>query len=372
VKGDSLFRVRFVNPQEHYRRLKPEIDHALTDTLARGDLILRQQLKDFEQHLAEYVGVKYAVGLNSGYHALHFALLATGLGPGDEVITAGHTFLATVSAIVHTGATPVLAEVSDDFNLDLDDVERKLTERTKVLLPVHLNGRLCDMNRLMTFAARHNLKVVEDAAQALGATFDGRMGGAFGFAGCFSFYPFKALGALGDGGALTTNDPEVAQMARRLRYNGEDRETGEYHYHGYTALLDNIHAAVLDVKLRYLPSWVEHRRLIAARYQLGLQGIGDLRLPHFSEERHHDSYQNYVVRTSRRDELRAFFREQGVETLVHWARPMWRHKRLGLPDPGLGNTERICNEVISLPISAETTDQDVDTTVAVAREFFGN
>ena len=365
-----MYRVRFVNPQEHYRRLKPEIDHALTDTLSRGDLVLRQQLKDFETHLAEYVGVKHVVGLNSGYHALHFALLGTGVGPGDEVITAGHTFLATVSAIVHTGATPVLADVCDDFNLDLDDVERKVTSRTKVLLPVHLNGRICDMDRVMAVADRYGLKVVEDAAQALGATHRGRMGGAFGLAGCFSFYPFKALGALGDGGALTTNDAGVAQMARRLRYNGEDRETGEYHYHGYTALLDNIHAAVLDVKLRHLPNWVEHRRITAARYRAGLQGIGDLKLPHFDETLNFDSYQNYVVRTSRRDALRSFLRDRGVETLVHWAKPMWRHEALGLPDPQLARTERICREVISLPMSAETTEQDVDTTVEVVREFF--
>lgn len=367
-----MYRVRFVNPQEHYRRLKPEIDHALIDTLERGDLVLRRQLKDFEANLADYVGVKHAVGVNSGYHALHFALLAAGVGPGDEVITAGHTFVATVSAIVHAGATPVLADVGDDFNLDLDDVERKITARTRVLLPVHLNGRMCDMTRLMVLAERHGLKVVEDAAQALGATFDGQMGGAFGFAGCFSFYPFKALGALGDGGALTTNDPDVAQMARRLRYNGEDRETGEYHYHGYTALLDNVHAAVLDVKLRYLPGWVEHRRAIAARYRAGLEGMGDLRLPHFDETRHHDSFQNYVIRSARRDELRAFLREQGVETLVHWTRPMWRHERLRLADPHLEMTERICREVISLPMSAETSEQDVDTTIEIVREFFGH
>jgi dTDP-4-amino-4,6-dideoxygalactose transaminase len=365
-----VYRVRFVNPQEHYRRLKPEIDHALVDTLERGDLVLRQQLKDFEAHFANFVGVKYAVGLNSGYHALHFALIACAVGPGDEVITAGHTFLATVSAIVHTGATPVLAEIRDDFNIDLDDVERKITPRTKVILPVHLNGRICDMDRVARIAAKHNLKVVEDAAQGIGASFNGRMGGSFGFAGCFSFYPFKALGALGDGGALTTNDPDVAQMARRLRYNGEDRDTGEYHYHGYTALLDNIHAAVLDVKLRHLPSWVTHRRSMAARYRAGLKHIGVLRLPHFDERRNIDSFQNYVVRTEQRDELRGFLKERGVETLVHWARPMWRHARLGLSDPHLELTERICREVISLPMSAETTEQDVDTTVETIREFF--
>jgi dTDP-4-amino-4,6-dideoxygalactose transaminase len=370
MKASPAYRVRFVNPQEHYRRLKAEIDHALVDTLERGDLVLRQQLKDFEAHFADYVGVKYAVGLNSGYHALHFALIAAGVGPGDEVITAGHTFVATVSAIVHTGATPVLADVGDDFNLDLDDVERKITPRTRVLLPVHLNGRMCNMERVQKLAAAHRLKVVEDAAQSLGATFDGKMGGAFGFAGCFSFYPFKALGALGDGGALTTNDPAVAQLARRLRFNGEDRETGEYHCHGYTALLDNVHAAVLDVKLRHLPQWVLHRRATAARYRAGLEGVGDLALPHFDETRCYDSFQNYVIRTAHRDALRAHLKEQGVETLVHWLRPMWCHEGLQLPNPHLATTERICREVISLPMSAETTEQDVDITAAAVREFF--
>lgn len=366
-----MYRVRFVNPQAHYQRLKHEIDAALLDTIAKGDFIQRQQLRDFEARFAEFVGVKYAVGLNSGYHALHFALLAAGVGPGDEVITAGHTFVATVSAIVHTGATPVLADVGDDYNLDLDDVERKISARTKVLLPVHLNGRVCEMGRLMSLAARHQLQVVEDAAQALGATFAGTMGGAFGLAGCFSFYPFKSLGALGDGGALTTNDPDVAQMAKRLRYNGEDRETGEYHHHGYTALLDNIYAPVLDIKLRHLPSWVEHRRRLAERYRSGLDGVGDLRLPHFADDRFADSFQNYVIRTGRRDELRAFFREERIETLVHWAKPMWRHAALEIPDPQLPHTEAICREVISLPMNAEVTLEDVDVVVDVVRRFFG-
>lgn len=365
----STFRVPFVRPREHYQRYKAEIDQAFTDTLSRGDLVLRQQLADFETRLAEFVGVKYAVGLNSGYHALHFALLGAGIGPGDEVITVAHTFVATVSAIVHAGATPVLVDVAPDYNMSIDAIERSLTPRTKALLPVHLNGRLCDMARLEALAAKHGLLIIEDAAQALGATFDGRGAGSFGIAGCFSFYPFKALGSIGDGGALTTNDPAVARAARLLRFNGEDRATGEYHYHGYTALLDNVAAAILDAKLRHLPSWVEHRRAIAGRYRAGLEGVGDLRLPHFDESRQRDSFQNYVVRTRHRDALRAHLRAEGVETLMHWAKPMWTHHALGLANPGLPETESICNEVISLPMSAETTEADVDATVAAMRGF---
>lgn len=364
------YRVPFVDPREHYRRLKPEIDHAITDTLAKGDLVLRQQLRDFERHLAEFVGVKYAVGVNSCYHALHFSLLAAGIGPGDDVVTVAHTFVATVSAIVHTGATPVLIEVGKDYNLDPDRLEGALTPNTKAILPVHLNGRVCDMDRILTVCRQRGIIIIEDAAQALGATFDGKGAGSFGLTGCFSFYPFKALGGFGDGGAVTTDDPDVARMVTLLRFNGEDRETGEYHYHGYTALLDNVQAAVLDVKLSHLPQWIEHRRHIAERYRKGLQDVPGLGLPHFSEARHCDSFQNYVIRTKDRDRVRQHLKERGVETLVHWRKPMWDHKGLCLKNPNLTETENICREVISLPMSAETTEEQVDTTVQCIREFF--
>jgi dTDP-4-amino-4,6-dideoxygalactose transaminase len=364
------YTVPFVDPRTHYSRLKSEIDAAIIDCLSKGDLVYRNQLRDFEEKLASFVGVRYAVGVNSGYHALHFSLLAAGIGPGDEVITVAHTFVATISAIIHCGATPVLVEVREDYNMDPDAVERAITPRTKAILPVHLNGRMCDMNRIMSVASRHRLKVIEDAAQALGASFQGGKAGSFGFAGCFSFYPFKILGGFGDGGALTTNDPHVARMASLLRYNGEDRDTGEYHYHGYTALLDNVQAAVLTVKLGHFPNWVEHRRRIAALYRERLEGVGDLRLPHFSQADRFDVFQNYVVRTGRRDELRAFLTERGVETLVHWPKPVWEHKGLGLPDPRLRETAAICNEVVSLPMSAETTEDHVAYTSGVIREFF--
>ncbi|OGR98577.1 MAG: hypothetical protein A2V88_07660 [Elusimicrobia bacterium RBG_16_66_12] len=364
------YRVPFVDPREHYRRLKDEVDVAITDTLARGDLVLRSQLRDFERHLAEFVGVKYAVGVNSCYHALHFSLLAAGVGPGQEVITVAHTFLATISAIVHCGATPVLVDVGEDYNLDPHLLEEAITDRTKAILPVHLNGRVCEMERILGIAERHHLVVIEDAAQALGGTFKGKMAGSFGLAGCFSFYPLKALGGLGDGGAVTTNDAAVARMATLLRFNGEDRETGEFHYHGYTALLDNVQAAVLDVKLRHLPRWIDHRRRIAALYDHALEDVGDLRLPRFPEEHHVDSFQNYVIRTRQRDALRAYLTGQGVETLVHWSKPWWEHRGLQLREWDLPQTARICREVVSLPMSAETTEAQVDYTAQCIRTFF--
>ncbi|MHB8540286.1 MAG: DegT/DnrJ/EryC1/StrS family aminotransferase [Candidatus Acidiferrales bacterium] len=364
------YRVPFVDPKSHYQKLKPEIDRAIIDCLSSGDLIDRRQLRDFEAHLAAFVGVKYAVGLNSGYHALHFSLQAAGVGPGDEVITVAHTFVATVSAIVNIGAQPVLIEVGDDYNLDPNAFEAAITSRTKAVIPVSLNGRVCQMDHMMAIAEKHGLKVIEDSAQALGAEFGGRKAGSFGLTGCFSFYPFKILGGFGDGGAITTNDPDVVRMVRRLRYNGEDRETGEYHYHGATALLDNVQAAVLNVKLSHLPKWIEHRRGIAALYREGLRGILNLRLPHFDESNQLDIFQNYVIRTDARDRLRQHLANDGVETLIHWPKPMWRHEGLGLQNPGLAETEEICKEVISLPMSAETTPEHVEIVVDSVRSFY--
>jgi len=366
------YKVPFVDPGKHYRNLKGEIDAAITDCLSKGDLILREQLKDYEEHLAEFAGTKYAVGVNSGYHALHLSLIAAGLGLGDEVITVAHTFVATISAIVHVGATPVLIDVSKDYNMDMDELERAITPRTRAVLPVHLNGRLCDMDKLMAIAEKHNLILIEDAAQALGASYNGKIAGSFGLAGCFSHYPFKILGTFGDGGIITTNDPDIARIASLLRYNGEDRETGEYHYHGYTCLLDNVWAAVLDVKLRYLPQWIGRRREIAELYYQGLSDIPELTLPHFEGNKYFDVYQNYVIRTKKRGELAAYLKEHGVETLIHWPKPVWEHRGLKLGRYHLPETESICREVLSLPMNAEINDESVEYVIETIRRFYSS
>lgn len=183
-------------------------------------------------------------------------------------------------------------------------------------------------------------------------------------------YPFKILGGIGDGGAVTTDDPDIARMVRLLRYNGEDRATGEYHFHGQTGLLDNLAAAVLDVKLRYLENWIEHRRKIAGLYRARLTGIGEIRLPHFDESKQRDVFQNYVIRATERDRLRAHLEANGIETLIHWPRPMWRHAGLGLTDPHLPNTETLCRELLSLPMSAETTEEHVEIVSDSIRSFY--
>ncbi len=365
------YQIKFVNPGRNYLMIKDEIDAAYSEVMSRGDLVDRGQLKRFEENLAAFVGAKYAVGLNSGYDALHLSLRAAGIGAGAEVIVPAHTFVATASAIVNVGAKPVLVDVGRDFNIDCDKIEEAITPRTKGIMPVHLNGYLADMVRVTEIAAQHGLTVVEDACQSLGAGMLGKRAGAWGLTGCWSFYPFKILGGYGDGGAITTNDPKVALFATRMRYNGEDRQTGEYHGHGFTCLLDNLQAAFLDVKLKHLPDWIVRRQEIAARYRAGLSDIPDLLLPHYQDPRRDHVYQNYVVRAKQGNDFSEYLKANGVEVLTQFRKPYYRHEALKLEDRGFPETEALSREVCSLPMNVEITDQEGDYVIGVVRRFYG-
>ncbi len=347
------------------------MDNAYFEVMSKGDLIDRGQLDSFEKNLARYVGTRYAVGLNSGYDALHLSLRAAGIGPGDEVIVPAHTFVATCSAVVNAGATPVLVDVAKDFNIDVDLIEEAVTPRTRGIIPVHLSGWMADMPRVMEIARKHGLVVVEDACQSLGSSIHGRRAGSWGLTGCWSFYPFKILGGYGDGGAITTNDPDVALFARRMRYNGEDRHTGEYHGHGYTCLLDNLQAAFLDVKLRHLPRWIERRKAIAERYRQGLGDLPDLLLPHYDRPGFDHVYQNYTLRSKQGEEFSTYLREQGVEVLTQFRKPYYRHEALKLVDRGFPETEALSREVCSLPMNVEIDDEEVEYVIEVVRSFYG-
>lgn len=369
-------KVRFVEPAKLYRMIKREIDDAYFEIMDRGDLIDRSQLRGFEENLARFVGTKYAVGLNSGYDALHLSLRAAGIGPGDEVIVPAHTFVATCSAVVNAGATPVLVDVGKDFNIDCSLIEEAITPRTRGIIPVHLSGYMADMVRIMDIAEEHRLVVVEDACQSLGSsmlderTGKRRMAGSWGLTGCWSFYPFKILGGYGDGGAITTDDPEVALFATRMRFNGEDRETGEYHGHGFTCLLDNMQAAFLDVKLRYLPRWIERRKAIAGRYREALSDLPDLLLPHYEDPRRDHIYQNYTVRSKQGNDFSEFLKANGVEVLTQFRKPYYRHEALKLEDRGFPETEALSREVCSLPMNVEIDDDEVAYVIEVVRKFY--
>lgn len=373
VRRDTVERktVKFVVPSRTYSALKEELDAVYFDVMAKGALIDREHLKNFEANLANFVGTKYAVGLNSGYDALHVSLRAAGIGPGDEVIVPAHTFVATCSAVVNAGATPVLVDVADDFNIDVTKIEPAITSETRGIIPVHLSGWMADMPALMTIARKHDLVVVEDACQSLGSSINGKGAGSWGLTGCWSFYPFKILGGYGDGGAITTNDEEVALYARRMRYNGEDRKTGEYHGHGFTCLLDNLQAAFLDVKLRHLPSSIVRRKAIAGRYRDALSDLSDLTLPHYTRPGFDHVYQNYTVRSRQGNAFSEYMKMNGVEVLTQFRKPYYRHAALKLVDRGFPVTEAISREVCSLPMAVETADDEVEYVIQVARAFYG-
>lgn len=351
--------------------LKEDLDSAYFAVMEKGDLIDRGQLRSFEENLAKFTGTRYAVGLNSGYDALHISLRAAGIGSGDEVIVPAHTFVATCSAVVNVNAMPVLVDVGDDFNIDVTKIEAAITAKTRAIIPVHLSGWMADMPAIMDVATRHRLVVVEDACQSLGSSINGRQAGSWGLTGCWSFYPFKILGAYGDGGAITTNDPDVARFARRMRYNGEDRDTGEYHGHGFTCLLDNLQAAFLDVKLQHLPSWIERRKAVANRYRQSLSDLPNLLLPHYERPGFDHVYQNYTLRAKEGNEFSEYMKLNGVEVLTQFRKPYYRHPELGLQDTGFPVTEAISREVCSLPMNVEISDDEVDYVIHVVRGFYG-
>lgn len=369
------YKVPFVDFPRHYdEKLTEEIIATVRDVLKRGDFVLRGDLRQFEENIASFLGARYAVGVGSGTEAIHLALRAARIGPGDEVITVAFTCMATISDVVHAGAEPVLIDVADDYNMDVRQIEPAISPRTRAILPVHLNGRSCDMATIMAVARKHDLKVIEDAAQAPGAAFDGRKAGTFGVAGCFSVYPMKMFGSTGDGGFVVTDDEEIDGRLRALRDLGQDRATGSILFHGFTSRLDNIQAAILNVKLKYFPGWIEHRRRAAGLYHKGLSGCLQLKLPPPPETngRYFDVFQNYVVRAEQRDRLVNHLEKRGIETLTSWylSKPIHHHQSLNLAHFHLPNTERFAKETISLPLTAEITDEQVEYVVASILDFY--
>lgn len=367
------WKVRYIDYASSYQKMRDEILETIDKTLANGDVMLRHQLSDFEENLARFVGTKYAVGVSNCTDALHLSILAAGIGPNDEVISVSHTMVATAAAIHHAGATPVLVDIGEDHNMDMGCVEAAITPRTKAIVPVHLNGRLCDMNSLIDIAERRGLLVIEDAAQALGASLDGKRAGAFGLAGCFSFYPAKVLGTFGDGGAVVTNSEEIARKVSLLRNHGR-LPNGEVSGWSFNCRLDNLHAAILDVKLKRLTEWNQRRREIAHLYQERLHDLPELHLPPppLDEGSYYDVFQNYEVEGESRDSLVEYMTEQGIETMIPWGgRGVHQFQALGLTHYRLPRTEYLFQRGVMLPMHPELRDDDVECVTQVVRDFYG-
>lgn len=349
-----------------------ELSEVMLDVCRRGAYILQKDCRDFEAALAKFMKVKYAFGVANGTDAIIIGLKAVGIGPGDEVIMPSHTYIATAATVHMVGATPVLAELGPDHMLDAADVERRITPKTKAIMPVQINGRTCDMDALRAVAQKHRLMIVEDAAQGLGSTFKGQSAGTFGMFGTISFYPAKLLGCFGDGGAIVTNDDEVARQISLLRDHGRNEE-GRVVAWGYNSRLDNLQAAVLNFKMKSFPQDIERRRQIAAMYQAGLGDLKELTLPPApgADERHFDVYQNYELEGDRRDELRAHLDAKGIRTIIQWAgTPVHQFKELGFT-VDLPKTDAFFKRCFMLPMNVALTDDDVRYIIDAVRGFYG-
>lgn len=358
------------NPHAQYLAHQVEIDTQIRRVLDKGWYILGQEVKAFEAEFASYIGVADGIGVGNGTDALHLALAACGIGQGDEVITVSHTAVATVAAIDLVGATPVLVDIDPTFfTLDPRKLERAITPRTKAIIPVHLYGQPADMVPILQIARQHGIKVIEDCAQAHGATYRGRRVGSWGDMACFSFYPTKNLGALGDGGMVVTDDPDLAEKTRLIRqYGWAERYVS--HLRGWNSRLDELQAAILRVKLKYLDADNAARANLATIYNQLLADT-DLVLPVEDPVSTH-VYHLYVVRTTRRDELRAFLKGQAIGALVHYPvpihlQPAYRGRLLGEHD--LPHSERAAQEVLSLPLYPELSEADVKVVVEAILKF---
>jgi dTDP-4-amino-4,6-dideoxygalactose transaminase len=365
------FLIRQTNPKANYLAHKEEIDSAVARVMESGWYILGQEVTAFEKEFAAYVGVEFGIGVGSGTEALHIALRACGVKPGDEVITVSHTAVATVAAIQLCGATPVLVDIHPEtFVIDANQIERAMTSRTRAIVPVHLYGYMADMEIIRSIADRHGVQVVEDCAQSHGAAYGGRKSGAWGDMAAFSFYPTKNLGALGDAGMVVTNDPTQGGRARLLReYGWRQRYVSEIP--GLNSRLDELQAAILRVKLRYLDQWNEERRRKARIYTEALAPLG-LGCPSEGSGVKH-VYHQYVIRTKERDRLQVFLKERGIETLVHYPVPVHLQKAyedLGYRKGDLPSTEKCCSEILSLPFFPEMKESEIREVAQGIRSFF--
>lgn len=371
IQGEKNGAVAYLDLPAQMRGLRKEIDAAIARTLDNCSFCLGPDVAQFEKDFAKFCQAEHCIGFNSGTSALHVALMLVGVGPGDEVITTPSTFVATSWAISYVGARPVYVDVEDaTFNLDPKKVERAITPKTRAVMPVHLYGHPVDLDPLLAICRKHRLPLVEDAAQAHGAKYKGKVIGTFGAVSGFSFYPGKNLGAYGEGGALVTNDAKFAARARSLREHGSTQR----YYHdevGFNYRMEGIQGAVLEVKLKHLEDWTRERRRVAHRYHELLAGT-PLQLPREADYAE-SAWHLYVVRHSCRDELKKHLEANHVGCALHYPLPLHLQKayaHLGYKPGDFPVAEKAARECLSLPIYPELTDSQLQRVAAVIKEFF--
>ncbi|MFC2038137.1 DegT/DnrJ/EryC1/StrS family aminotransferase [Chloroflexota bacterium] len=355
-----------------YQSIRDEMDSAVLGVLESGHFILGPNVKALEREVAEFCGCEYGVGVASGTDALRLAMDALEIGPGDQVITTPFTFIASANTISRAGATPVFVDIDPrTFNLDPAQLERAITGRTKAILPVHLFGQLADMDPLMELAVRYDLPVIEDSAQAIGATYHGQAACSFGVVGCLSFYPTKNLGAYGDAGMAVTCNPQMAERLDVLRRHGG--RVKYYHERlGYNSRLDELQAAVLRVKLRHLEEWTVERRRVAAAYDHLLADL-PVTTPYRAPRMRH-IYHQYTIRAPRRDELQTFLKDRGIGSMIYYPLPLHlqgMYADLGLAEGSFPEAEQAAREVLSLPVYPELTAEQISEVAGAIRQFYG-
>ncbi|MBI3012953.1 MAG: DegT/DnrJ/EryC1/StrS family aminotransferase [Elusimicrobia bacterium] len=364
-------KVPYIDLKGQHKLLKKELLKAYTTLLDRSDFILGQPVVDLEEKFARYCGTRYALGVNSGTDALFLAMVSLGIGNGDEVMTAPNSFLATASSIAAAGAKPVFVDVGEDMNLDPTQIESKITPQTKAILPVHLTGKPASMDPILKIAKKHNLFVIEDAAQAMGTEYHGKRAGSFGIANCFSLHPLKTLNACGDGGMITTNDKKVYNTISQLRNIGL-KNRSESDLWGFNSRLDSLQAAIVNVKFRYLDQWIAKRRDHAAYYRKHLEGLVTCPIESRGEK---CAYHLFVVQTEKRDALQSYLTQKGIETKIHYPIPIHLQrcaKSLGYKKGDFPVTERQSERILSLPIYQTLTRDQLDYVIETITHFFKN
>jgi dTDP-4-amino-4,6-dideoxygalactose transaminase len=361
-----FFRYRHVFEQD-----EKELTEAFFRVAREGAFILQDDVRLFEEELANYCGVSSAVGVGNATDGLEFILQGVGVGPGDEVVLPSHTFVASAAAVVQVGATPVFAEVGSDHLLDPDDVARRITPRTRAIMPTQLNGRTANMDVFQELAETHGVFLLEDSAQGLGSRFKGRMAGTFAPAGVYSFYPAKMLGAMGDAGAIVTGDEDLAGRLRLLRDHGRDGHGGGVRMWGRNSRLDNLQAAFLRVKLARIDREIQIRRRLAAAYDQALEGLEDVVRPPFDDDPgHFDVFQNYELEADDRDGLRGFLDKRGVGTILQWGGAAV-HQFEGLGDfPPLPVTERVLARSVLLPLNTSMAEDEAAYVAECVRRYY--
>lgn len=371
------YKVDFINSsyRRYYRAHRDEILKAIDKCFSLGNFVLRKDVLEFEGKLAKFVGTKYAVGVNSGTDALKLSYKVLGCGPGDEVITVGHTFISSIEEIVHLGAKPVLIDVKEDGLMDVSQIEKAITKRTVGIVPVHLSGKVCDMDEIMRIAKKYKLWVVEDACQALGAYWGDKKAGSIGHTGCFSFISPKTLGGAGDAGGIVTNDKKFYERLLLMRnhwnitqgaLHGFQPKTPEIMEWGYNSRLDNIQAAILNIKIKYYPAMLKRRREIGMMYNKGLKGLPCI-LP---IQQPKQIYQEYIIKVKDMWKFKKHMDKKGVELLIRDTVPNHKLKGLGMDYFNLPVTERIAVESVRLPTYPELTNKEVKYIVDTIREYY--